>query len=289
MRREAAARSLLGSAAALAVMALWEPATSPASAHEFTVVLVSDGSAQSRDARRGFDVAVDLSPDVSHAPGPDAGDHLGGVDVDLVVIDDGASSGTAERVGELLDGGASAVVVLAVPSTADSIAAAAAQRDKLALVVDDSGGSSARRAALLLRPLDAVSGDEVGVAAAARAFLDATGDDATRAALLGYDAGRLLDELVGRGGDGLRPGEPLIEAALSAGAELSVSSVTASADAAAVGDSTGGDDDGTGEAGRRAPPLGAAAIGAAAIAAAAVVASAVVVVTRRRLRRHPTR
>jgi len=191
------------------------------------VIVVSARSAESLDAGRGFRLAVDQSPDVSHAPGSDAGDHLGGVDVELVAVDDGEASGTDDRVGDLLDGGASAVVVLVVPSAADAIAAAAAERDRLALVVGDGGPSRIRNESLLLRPRDAGNVDEVGVAAATTAFREAFGNEPTPAALLGYDAGRLLDMIVPRVGHVLRPTEPLIAAAPAGDTELTSSRVVA--------------------------------------------------------------
>ena len=112
-----------------------------------------------------------------------------------------------------------------MPSAADAIAAAAAERDKLALVVSDSGASSIRSASLLLRLRDAGSVDEVGVAAATTAFRDAFGDEPTRPALLGYDAGRLLDKIVAQVGHVLAPTTPVMAAALAPGAELTASRV----------------------------------------------------------------
>ena len=261
-------------AAAGAVLAFSWSAAPPASAHEFTVVVVSAGAAESVDAGRGFRLAVDQSPDVSHAPGADAGDHLGGVDVELVAVGDGEADRTEDRVGDLLDGGASAVVILLVPWAADAIAAAAAERDKLALVVGDGGASRIPNETLLLRRRDAGNVDEAGVAAATTGFREAFGNEPTPAALLGYDAGRLLDMIVARFGHVLRPTEPLIAAALAAEAELAFSRVVAA-----------GGDEGV-EAGARArgesghgPDIG----WSAALAAAAVVAAgAVVVIVRRR-------
>jgi len=254
-------------AAAGALLAFSWTAAPPASAHEFTVIVVSARSAESLDAGRGFRLAVDQSPDVSHAPGPDAGDHLGGVDVELVAVDDG---GTADRVRDLLDDGATAVVVLLVPSAADAIAAAAAERDRLALVVGDGGPSRIRNESLLLRPRDAGNVDEVGVAAATTAFREAFGKEPTAAALLGYDAGRLLDTIVARVGHVLRPTEPLIAAALAGDAELTSSRVVAA----------GGDEgvEAGGESGDG-PDIGRSAVLAV---AALVAAGAVVVMVRRR-------
>ena len=70
---------------AVAVIASSSWAAPPASAHDLTVV-VSALSAESVDAGRGLMLAVDQSPDVSHTSGAGAGDHLGGVDVELIAI-----------------------------------------------------------------------------------------------------------------------------------------------------------------------------------------------------------
>lgn len=264
----------LAAAAALLAFSWW--AAPPASAHEFSVVVVSARSAESVDAGRGFRLAVDESPDVSHAPGSDAGDHLGGVDVDLVAVEDGEDSRTADLVGDLLDEGASAVVVLLVPSTADAIAAAAAERDKLALVVEDGGTSRIPNQSLLLRPRDAGNVDEAGVAAATMAFREAFGDEPTPAALLGYDAGRLLDTIVARIGHVLRPTEPLIAAALAGDAELTSSRAIAAG--AAEGEDAEPGGRATGESGDGADIRRSAVLAAAAL----VAAGAVVVMVRRR-------
>lgn len=259
-------------AAAFVVTALSWSHAPPALAHEFTVVMVSAGSAQSEGARRGFQVAVDASPDVSHPPGADAGDHLGGVDVDLVAVDDGERRSTADRVGDLLDGGAVAVVVLLVPSAAEAIGAAAAARDKLALVVSNSGASIAKRRALLLRPRASTDDEAAGVAAATTALRDALGDEPTRAVLLGYDAGRLLDTLTAQIGEDLQPSEQLTAAALAASANLASSRVIAAVDTAEAGEGAAGGTNGRGDR------------GAVLAAVALIAAGAVVLVKRRRPR-----
>lgn len=71
---------------AVAVIASSSWAAPPVSAHDLTVVVVSALSAESVDAGRGLMLAVDQSPDVSHTSGAGAGDHLGGVDVELIAI-----------------------------------------------------------------------------------------------------------------------------------------------------------------------------------------------------------
>ena len=265
MRRAAGAVVVVG--------ALFWSAAPPAFAHEFSVVVVSAESVRSEDARRGFQVAVDESPDVSHAPGADAGDHLGGVDVDLVVVGDGESPLTADRVVELLDAGASAVVVLLVPSMAGAIVGAVAERDKLALVVGDGGASSDSSEWLLLRPRGSAEVDVVRVAGAKTALRNALGDEPTPAALLGYDTGRLLDNIVAEVGEDLQASEGLTAAALAASADLASSRVVAAVEDAETGEGAGDESTGDGDYGL-----------AAALAAVALLAAGAVVVTRRRLR-----
>ena len=264
-----------GAAATVLVVTtlLWSLAP-PAFAHEFTVVVVSTRSVPSEDARRGFQVAVDESPDVSHGPGADAGDHLGGVDVDLVAVDDGENPLTTDRVVDLLDAGASAVVVLLVPSMADAIGAAAAERDKLALVVGDGPASSEERALLLLRPRGPAEADEVRVDGAKRALRDALGDEPTPAALIGYDAGRVLDKIVAQVGEDLQPSERLTTAALAASADLASSRVVGVVGGSEAGERTGEE-----------TTSGTDVATAVAVAAAALVAAgAVVLIKRRRLK-----
>lgn len=102
------------------------------------------------------------------------------------------------------------------------------------------------------------------------------GAEATRAALFGYDAGRLLDMIVAQIGHVLQPTEPLIAAALAASAELTSSSVVAAGD----GELRDGPGD-TGGGASKGPPgnLLSAASGAAVLVAAGAV---VVMVWRRR-------
>ena len=251
---------------AVVVAALSWSAAPSAFAHEFTVVVVSDGSAHSEEARRGFQVAVDESPDVSHTPGADAGDHLGGVDVDLVAVNDGESTLTAGRVGDLLDSGASAVVVLFVPSAAEAVGAAAAARDKLALVVSNSGAASGERELLLLRPRESAEVDEARIVGAKTALRNAFGDEPTPAALIGYDAGRLLDKIVAQVGEGLRPSEALTTAALAVSPDLAWSRVIGAGRRAGAGGVTSRVDYGL----------------AAALAAVALGGAGAVVLVRRR-------
>ena len=60
----------------------------PALAHEFTVgILLDPNETRSAAFMKGFQLAVDQSPDVSHPPGVEGGDHLGSIDVVMEVRD----------------------------------------------------------------------------------------------------------------------------------------------------------------------------------------------------------
>jgi hypothetical protein len=64
---------------------------SGALADEFTVAIVISpmgSEVLSDEFMEGFQLAVDQSPDVSHPPNTEGGDHLGSMDVAFVVIDD---------------------------------------------------------------------------------------------------------------------------------------------------------------------------------------------------------
>ena len=193
----------------------------PASAHEFLIVVVEAGPAASTDAGRGFRLAIDQSPDISHPPGEDGGDHLGGIDVDVVTVD--ARSGdraTRQGVARALDEGASVVVVLSDSRDVMPVADVAAGRTRLVIAATPPQASVSRAhvVALLARPPE--SQDRERVDSLAVAFTEVFGAPPTDAAMRGYDAGVLLDELVGDLGDTLVPGDRLSAALGAASSRL---------------------------------------------------------------------
>lgn len=193
----------------------------PALAHEFAIVVVASDTAASADARRGFRLAVDESPDVSHPRGQDGGDHLGGVDVDIVRVQAAADAdATAARVDALLDQGAAAVVTLAADAQVQAVSGVAAGRGALHIVVTPGAGSADQQGALVLRPRAAGRRDRALVEAFRSNFAGEYGAPPAPAALLGYDAGRLLDALVGRFGERLQPGPRMAAAARRASGSL---------------------------------------------------------------------
>lgn len=187
----------------------------PAMAHEFKVVLVESDTEVAADARRGFRLAVDQSPDVSHPPDEEAGDHLGGVDVDIVSVQV-ASPSVAEEVTGLLDAGASAVIVLATGHGADAAIASAASRRKMVVTMDTKASRAPVPGVITLRT-DGPS-DEGRFEAFVDAYAQAAGSKPTEASALGYDAGVLLDAVVRELGEDLAAG-PALAAATNAAAD----------------------------------------------------------------------
>lgn len=174
--------------AAFTAVAAW---AGPAFAHEVPVaVLVPDGRDGFRD---GFDLAVDESPDVSHAPGAQAGDHLGGIDVELTYVRADEQANAARAAGR-----AQVVVVNAGGQSTDVLRAA---RDfKRAFVVSAGAQLAAQPGWVVL--VDAPPQNARREAFEAR-FRGAYGRRATAAAARGYDAAKVLDQAVGSIGEGI--------------------------------------------------------------------------------------
>lgn len=207
---------------------LWVGAP-PAMAHEFKVVLVESDTETAVDARRGFRLAVDQSPDVSHPPDEEAGDHLGGIDVDILSVHV-ASPSVAEEVTSLLASGASAVVVLAGGPGADAAIASALARGKLVIALGTTASPTAAPGQIVL--LAGRPSDERRFAAFVEALAETTGSDPTEAAALGYDAGMLLDALARGLGEDLTPGANLAAAVNAASTQLVLARPQVAADAA---------------------------------------------------------
>lgn len=266
-------RARLVVAAIAGIVAMLLRPASPARAHEFTLVLVAADVGAAADAGRGFRLAVDQSPDVSHPPGEEAGDHLGGVDVDIVSVDARLPSVT-EEVTVLLDSGASAVVVLAGGPDAEAATAAAVARRKPVFAIDAGDSTEAAAGEIRLRPRG--QADDRRFTYFAAAFEAAAGSAPTDAATLGYDAGRLVDAVVSSLGEHLEPGPALSEAATAAAEELVLAEIDVGADAASTG--------GAGSAPRPASGPPRAVLAAAAAAGLLVVAAGMLALLRRRRR-----
>ena len=212
----------------------WVGGARPAMAHEFRLALVTpapgaDATGLSGgDVRDGFRLAVDRSPDVSHPAGADAGDHLGGIDVDVSVIDGTEAAGAAEAVEQQLDDGLTAVVVVASAPTARAVATALEGSSVLVVTATGAGaGAPPGLGALQLRQRPGPPFQSAAAADVADAFEQAYGRSLSASAALGYDAGRLLDAAVAGADDGVEDLDSVVDAGARAG------DVLVSADAAA--------------------------------------------------------
>ncbi len=104
-----------GLVAAVMLVGLVTLAPSPAGADEFRVQLLIQSAQVDADAYRdGFQLAVDQSPDVSHPAGVEGGDHLGAMDVVILVATD---SGT----GAFPDVGSSFPPIVVVEGESDFV------------------------------------------------------------------------------------------------------------------------------------------------------------------------
>ena len=203
-------------AAALAGAALAH-IPSPASAHDFRLVLVRSDEPTSIEAQRGFRLAVDQSPDVSHPEGEDAGDHLGGVDVNLTEIQAGPAA--AREVDDAIRGGASVVVLLVDDADIAGGVSKIARERKVVLVMPLGAPSSPAPGSIVLRSRAAAEG-EPPYQAFANDYTESAGAPPTADAVSGYDAGLLIDDLIFRLGEHLRPGAELARRANEAAAQL---------------------------------------------------------------------
>ena len=165
---------------------------SEAAAHEFRLVALGAVSGPSADARLGLRLAIDASPDVGHPPGPDAGDHLGGLDVELVWVDsagpDPLAAATEARgaVIVVLDPAADLTVLRSRPTDAPVIAVVDGDKAPTGVVV-------ALRTGMPARPSRASQEFDA-------AFNAEHERPPTPAAAWGYDAGRLLDAWIAESG-----------------------------------------------------------------------------------------
>ena len=214
----------------------WAGGARTAFAHEFRLALVTpapgvDAAGLSGgDVRDGFRLAVDRSPDVSHPAGADAGDHLGGIDVDVSVVDGTDPAGAADAVRQQLDAGLTAVVVVAAEPTARAVATLVEGSPVLLVTAPGAGaGVPAGAGALQLRQRPGPPFESAAEADVAAAFAQAYGRGLSASSALGYDAGRLLDAAIAGAVDGIEDLDSVVAAAATVDAEL------VSTDAAAPG------------------------------------------------------
>lgn len=71
----------------------------------------------SSDARDGFKLAVDESPDVSHPVGMEAGDHLGGIDVEITYLEDSQLT----KLEPAIVNGTGVLAIISTKNTVDTV------------------------------------------------------------------------------------------------------------------------------------------------------------------------
>ncbi len=215
-----AARSSLAVLAALATVLVQVLSAGPATAHGFQVTLITSdasGTPPLDDSLAGFRLAVDLSPDVSHAPGSDAGDHLGGIDVDIT------ESGSIPAVD------ADIVVILDGALQPDLNAWRSANPDGLVVSVRAASGPAATDPvgpSVTLTAADRTTRSEL-LGDFTDAFRTVNDRTPTTAEASGYDTGVLIDVLVADLGIGFGDRAALQSAAMRADAKLVSTQVAA--------------------------------------------------------------
>lgn len=204
-------------------------ATPSAYAHELGLVLVGPpaANASSSDAVDGFRLAVAESPDVSHPAGQEAGDHLGGIDVETTLVT-GRSDSAARRAARAVGAGARIVVVLPPGAATARIVSGVRAARPLIVLAGTRGALPAKpdTPAVVLRRRPTGPGERDRLARFERRFANRYGREPSAAARTGYNAGRLLDSLLAQLGEGSFAGPGL--AAAVARAEGDLLAVTAS-------------------------------------------------------------
>lgn len=168
-----------------------------AGAHEVKVAIAvprpaSDPAGDTRSGLDGMRLGIDQSPDVGHAPGSDAGDHLGGVDVDLVVLET-----LRLRANDVPTEDAEIVVVLDPDAVAETARVLAGRSILLIAVLLDDAPAPAVRPDLMIVLRPEPPEDTTPAAAAFEAeFTAAYLRAPTEADAIGYDVAQVLDVLL---------------------------------------------------------------------------------------------
>jgi len=127
-------------AVGLVVLAWAVVGATPALADEFTVGVVLESPVSDPTFMDGFRLAVDQSPDVSHPAGVEGGDHLGSMDVAIIVVD--SARGQDEIVAAMRDlvsdDGATIIVTDVSSETSAAVVASPIGSEAFVVVVGDS-------------------------------------------------------------------------------------------------------------------------------------------------------
>jgi len=216
-------------AAAAGVLVMLLVSAPMADAHEVAVAIVvtSSPAGSEVDARAildGLRLAIDQSPDVGHAPGPNSGDHLGGVDVELIDLGSVAPAVAGASVLSSVTDGATIVVVIGDADAIALVAKVVPQESALAIAVltgpDDAGVSLP---ASVLRTSPILNADAVG--ALSEAFEATYGRELSESAGIGYDVGQLLDVLLAESDGALPDATVLNKASATALARLNFTTI----------------------------------------------------------------
>lgn len=173
----------------------------PAQAHEITLALAiaapdDTSNGDDADLRDGLRLAIDQSPDVGHAPGEDAGDHLGGVDVDLVTLDraDSSSAGAAADAALAVD--ATVLIAVGTDDLLSELATRLADAPLLLIGVPRSPDPAQAPPGGMLVMRQATEADGSRAEAVAADFVTRFGREPSVWGLVGHDLGLVLDELL---------------------------------------------------------------------------------------------
>ena len=223
---------LVGRWAALALMSIvgWLLlASPPALAHEFKVGILLAPAAEGATAEAafmdGFRLAVDQSPDVSHPPGEDAGDHLGAVDVEVIVVEGVAEPDAARRAAlDLIERQGVVIIVADVPAAVlEAVFGPVTELETLLIATSGMNGAS-----FPATPHFFAMGEQGGLSgrflqtdeAFTATFREAYGRAPSTAAARGYLAARLIDIAVETIGGDFANQQALHEALLGASQTL---------------------------------------------------------------------
>jgi hypothetical protein len=170
----------------------------PAFADEFEIGILVDPAVSDSTFVEGFQLAVNQSPDVSHPAGVEGGDHLGSMDVVMVVVDDATSPDELRAAAARLAEGQGVAIIVAdiAPGLLNDIAGPIAGAGTMLIVMSDIDAAATSASPLLFA---AANQGDVSVLLTDRtpsfqnAFFAAYGRAPSEAAARGYIAGRLVD------------------------------------------------------------------------------------------------
>jgi len=181
----------------------WVVVATFAFADVFEVGILLDPTTSDSTFMEGFQLAVDQSPDVSHPPGVEGGDHLGSMDVVMVVVDSAAglpeSPEPADFVtaaADLIGAGAAILVADVEPDVLSALFEPVTESPRMLFAMSDTGGAEFPEtlfffAATLRTGLETLLTDRTP--AFEDAFFTAYDRSPSTAATRGYLAGRLVD------------------------------------------------------------------------------------------------